>query len=186
MLTIRSLSALILCNGVFANFAVTILGSQVPSPVLGASESRQSSLVGEPGPAASDGTSSTRTARRERVLLITATECPKCETELARLQAAGGEFERMRKKGWRIGSGPENHIQVIRAEQIPELVQQVKAHNYPVVVAINNAEVVRSFKSGCTTPLDAWTFGWLAAGIDQLPRPAPKNLWPSGRLGITH
>ena len=28
---------------------------------------------------------------------------------------------------------------------------------------------MRSFRTGCTTPLDAWTLGWLAKGVNERP-----------------
>jgi hypothetical protein len=81
----------------------------------------------------------------------------------------------MRARGWRIGAGPGNHIEILDADRIPYLVGQLSMHDYPVVVAVEKDQVVRSFKSGCTTPLDAWTISWLATGIDQRPKPMPTE-----------
>ena len=107
-----------------------------------------------------------------RVLFITTRDCPACEAELARLQRPGGDFERMRSRGWRIGTGTANHLQIIDVEQVSDLAPQLNVRSYPAVVGMHNGGIVRSFASGCTTPLDAWTFGWLATGIDARPRPA--------------
>ncbi len=41
--------------------------------------------------------------------------------------------------------------------------------DYPVVAGIDGSEVLRYFKSGCTTPLDPWTFGWLMTGKNERP-----------------
>jgi hypothetical protein len=104
-----------------------------------------------------------------RVLFITAKDCPRCDEELARLRRSGGVFEKMQAGGWRIGEGPENQIQIVDREQEPELVQKLAPREFPVVACVEDGEVVRSFKSGCTTPLDAWTFGFLAKGVDERP-----------------
>ncbi len=108
-------------------------------------------------------------AHSSRVLFITAKSCPKCDVELARLSAAGGDFAWLRSGGWRIGPGTENHIQIVDRDAIPELVRKLDPHEFPAVACIEDGEVVRSFKSGCTTPLDAWTFDWLAKGVNHRP-----------------
>jgi hypothetical protein len=110
-------------------------------------------------------------ARARRVIFVTAKNCPRCDAELTRLRKPGGDFDAMRSLGWRIGAGAENHLQIVDEASIPELVAQLKVHEYPTVAAIDGSEIVRSFTSGCTTPLDAWTFGWLAKGVDERPTP---------------
>src|SRR4029079_12262793 len=52
-------------------------------------------------------------------------------------------------------------------------------------------EIVRSFKDGCTTPLDAWTFGWLLKGKNErpkapIPEPARVDTTNSYRLRGNH
>jgi hypothetical protein len=42
---------------------------------------------------------------------------------------------------------------------------------YPAVVCVENGEILRSFKDGCSTPLDPYTFGWLLKGFDERERP---------------
>ena len=99
--------------------------------------------------------------RPARVLFITAKGCEQCEKELNRLNKPGGEFEVMRLRGWKIGETENNHVQIVDRDEIPLLVELLKVREYPTVACIENGQIVRSFKDGCTTPLDSWTFGWL-------------------------
>ncbi len=85
------------------------------------------------------------------------------------LAPPGGDFARLASVGWKIGAGPENHLQIIDRSAIPELVAQLDVKHYPTVACVDGERVVRSFQAGCTTPLDMWTFGWLAKGIDERP-----------------
>jgi hypothetical protein len=41
---------------------------------------------------------------------------------------------------------------------------------YPALACVDGGEIVRSFKEGCTTPLDAWTFGFLLKGKNERPK----------------
>jgi hypothetical protein len=117
-----------------------------------------------------DGKASERKrAQNPRVLFIVAKDCPRCEQELARLRRPGGDFAKMRVRGWKIGEGAESHLQIVDQETIPDLVAELKPGQFPTVACLDNGEVVRSFQSGCTTPLDLWTFGWLAKGVDERP-----------------
>jgi hypothetical protein len=104
-----------------------------------------------------------------RVLFITTKNCPRCEQELARLNRAGGDFEKMRSRGWKIGEGADNHLQIVDRDAAPDCVRKIEVREFPAVACIEKDEVVRSFQSGCTTPLDMWTFAWLAKGIDERP-----------------
>ena len=110
--------------------------------------------------------------RKLRVLFITAHDCEKCERELERLRQAGGVFESMRASGWKIGETPDNHIHIVDRADVPELAELLKDRELPSVVCVENGEVLRYFKHGCTTPLDAWTFGWLMKGQNERPKPA--------------
>ena len=110
--------------------------------------------------------------RPVRVLFITAKGCERCEAELNRLGKTGGEFDSMRAIGWKIGETPDNHIQIVDRAAVPELAELLKDREMPTVVCIENGEVLRYFKHGCTTPLDAWTFGWLMKGQNERPKPA--------------
>lgn len=108
--------------------------------------------------------------RSTRVLFIIKKDCDRCTDELSRLNAAGGQFEIMKALGWKIGTEPSNHIQIIDGEEIPEIVRKLRVREYPTVACIENDEIVRSFKDGCTTPLDSWTFGWLIKGKSERPQ----------------
>jgi hypothetical protein len=110
--------------------------------------------------------------RNPRVLFITAKECDKCERELKRLRKPGGEFESMQARGWKIGESADNHIQIVDRADVPELAELLKGRELPTVLCVEHGEVVRYFKHGCTTPLDAWTFGWLMKGQNERPKAA--------------
>ncbi len=110
--------------------------------------------------------------RNPRVLFITMKGCSKCEQELARLSLPGGDFESMRTAGWKIGDSAESHIQIIDQETIPDLVEQLNIREFPTVACVNKGEIVRSFKAGCSTPLDVWTFGFLLKGKNERPQAA--------------
>jgi hypothetical protein len=109
-------------------------------------------------------------ARNPRVLFIIERNCDRCEQELSRLRKPGGDFEAMRALGWKIGDGPDNHVQIVDRAAVPELADVLAVREYPAVASIDGGEVVRSFKDGCTTPLDAWTFGFLLKGKNERPK----------------
>jgi hypothetical protein len=138
--------------------------SSLPSQALKASAT---AVLGEKSPAAPPD--SAEPPRNPRVLFITAKDSTRCIEELARLRRPGGDFERMRAYGWKIGPGAGSHLQIVDRDSIPDLVRRLDVHDYPTVACVSNDEIVRSFQSGCTTPLDQWTFGWLAKGIDERP-----------------
>ncbi len=117
-----------------------------------------------------------------RVVFITAKDCPRCDEELARLNRAGGDFEKLRAAGWKIGAGEENHLQIVDREAIAELVEKLEVREFPTVAAIDGGQIVRSFRSGCTTPLDRWTFGFLAKGVDERP---PGSVSEAARVETT-
>src|SRR4051812_18474610 len=104
-----------------------------------------------------------------RVLFITSKDSERCALELARLQSAGGDFEKLRQSGWKIGDGPENHLQIVEAENLPDGIGDLEVREYPAVVCLDHGQVVRSYQAGCTTPLDVWTFGFLAKGTNERP-----------------
>jgi hypothetical protein len=117
----------------------------------------------------SDKPASGKRPLNPRVLFITAKDSPHSDQELARLRRAGGEFDKMKAIGWTIGVGPENMVQIVDRDEVPELVEKLSVKEFPTVACIDHDEVVRYFRWGCTTPLDAWTFGFLAKGIDERP-----------------
>ena len=112
-----------------------------------------------------------------RVIVITSKESEMCRRELERLFKAGGEFEAMRSQGWKIGVTPDNHIQLVDKAEAADLLKQLDASEFPVVACVSDNEIVRSFKDGCSTPLDAWTFGWLMKGVNERPKePIPTAI----------
>ncbi|HEY3966410.1 MAG TPA: hypothetical protein VGM05_17750 [Planctomycetaceae bacterium] len=108
--------------------------------------------------------------RYPRVLYISMKGCPACSRELARLRRPGGDFDGMRAKGWKIGTTSDCHVQIVDRDAIPELIVQFGIQSYPTVICVSKTEIVRSFKSGCTTPLDSWTFGFLLNGQNERPK----------------
>ncbi len=127
----------------------------------------------------------------KRVYFIVANHCERCQFELARLNRPGGDFEAMRAAGWKIGSGPGNQIQIIDQETIPDLIRELNVREFPTVACVIDGKIVRSFKSGCTTPLDVWTFGWLYKGRNErpgamIPEPARVESTGSYRLRGNH
>jgi hypothetical protein len=115
------------------------------------------------------GKTSSSKPQNPRVLFIVSKDNPHCEEELARLRRPGGDFETMQSQGWKIGPGPENHLQIIDQKVIAEYLKHIDLKHYPVILCVSGEEIVRSFRTGCTTPLDAWTFGWLAKGVNERP-----------------
>ncbi len=121
--------------------------------------------------------------RNPRVLFITASDSEASFTELIRLRSPAGAFAAMTSRGWKIGSGPENHVQIVDREAISEIVRKLNVREFPTVACVSDGEIVRSFKSGCTTPLDAWTFSWLLTGKSERPPalvPEPARVASTG------
>ena len=110
--------------------------------------------------------------RSPRVLLITSKESEACRREVEKLSKAGGVFAAMQSQGWKIGVGSDNHVQLVDEKDVPELVKQLDSSEFPIVACVSDGEIVRSFKDGCSTPLDAWTFGWLLKGVSERPQGA--------------
>ena len=109
--------------------------------------------------------------RNTRVVFITAEECDECDRVLTRLRRPGGDFETMKSAGWKIGEGPENHIQIVDRATVADLVEKLEVRDFPTVACITDGEIIRAFQSGCTTPLDSWTLSWLMKGKDERPTP---------------
>jgi hypothetical protein len=107
--------------------------------------------------------------QRVRVLILVRDDCPKCEEQLQQLQRPGGPFEALKARGWKIGESAESHIQITKPTTVPELAKSLGDIDYPAIMATDEKEVVRYFKSGCTTPLDQWTIGWLISGKNERP-----------------
>jgi hypothetical protein len=122
------------------------------------------------------------TPQPARVVFITAKDCPRCDEELARLNRAGGDFDKLRAAGWKIGLDEDSHLQIVDREVIAGLVERLEVREFPTVAAVAGEQIVRSFRSGCTTPLDRWTFGFLAKGVDERP---PGSVSEAARVETT-
>ena len=160
-------------SGRFLAKAVWLLAAVIGFSALAEDQGRNDERTAADATANRSSTEPNRVAPRKlRVLFITAIGCDKCERELKRLRQPGGEFESMRARGWKIGEAADNHIQIVDRGAVPELAELLKSREFPTVVCLQDGEVVRYFKHGCTTPLDAWTFGWLMKGQDERPKAA--------------
>ena len=115
--------------------------------------------------------------RNPRVVVITSKDSTACQRELERLRKPGGEFVSMQARGWKIGTAADSHVQLVDRNDVPDLVRQLNSNEFPVVACVSDDEIVRSFKDGCSTPLDAWTFGWLLKGVNERPQaPIPEAI----------
>jgi hypothetical protein len=63
-------------------------------------------------------------------------------------------------------------VQIVEHDVVSDLVEGLNVREFPTVACISDGEIVRSFKEGCTTPLDAWTFNFLLTGKSLRPRGA--------------
>jgi|GEM_PF-1543240 len=107
-----------------------------------------------------------------RVLFITKNGDARSAEALARLSRPGGDFDTLRSAGWKIGEGPENHLQLLERSAVVAVAEKLEPREYPILLCIEGGQIVRSFRSGCTTPLDAWTIAWIAKGINERPEAA--------------
>ena len=115
--------------------------------------------------------------RSPRVILVIDTTSPNCQRELDRLRKPAGEFAAMQAQGWKIGPGSENHVQLIDRQDAQILLQMLDSSEFPIVAGVTNGDIVRSFRDGCSTPLDAWTFGWMLKGVNERPKaPIPEAI----------
>ncbi len=132
------------------------------------------------------------TPRTKRVLLVISQTSEKSLAELRRLESDGGPFDLLKQRGWKIGRGPENHIQIVDISvpveaDISQIIAERSPTDSPLVVCIEEGEIVRSFQRGCTTPLDQWTFGWMMTGNDERPvayAPEPVQVATTGNYPL--
>lgn len=110
--------------------------------------------------------------RSPRILFIVQDDCPACDAELRRLSEQGGAFEAMERRGWQIGSSVSAHVQIVNVNEMAAQVEDWNLTEFPTVLCLEDEEIVRSFREGCSTPLDAYTFGWLLKGVSERPAPA--------------
>ncbi len=113
--------------------------------------------------------------RNPRVMVIVADDCPECDARLTELQKPDGAFAALRATGWRIGPAADNHIQVVHTRDIAPQISAWRLTKFPAIVCVDGEEIVRSFSTGCATPLDAYTFGFLYKGVDERPQPPPTD-----------
>lgn len=144
--------------------AVLLISCAFPLRLLAAEESQALASISDAGKPV-----------RSRVIIITRDDCPRCEAVLADLRSSGGTFESLKSKGWSIGTTPASHIQIVKRDEVPELAKSLGDVDYPALAGIEGEEVLRFFKTGCTTPLDVWTFGWLATGKNERPLEAASE-----------
>lgn len=115
--------------------------------------------------------------REPRVLLITTAQSAESQAVLQRLQQKSGAFAQLENRGWRIAPTANSHIQLLTAEQRPDLVRRFGITHYPWVGTLQHGQIVRSFSDGCSTPLDVWTFHWLLTGESERPEePMPAEI----------
>lgn len=182
---VRLLSCLVLAATPGDPPAAAVTGS--PPREQGAAAAR--SPQREPG-AADPGTAADTSRPRPssakvlsaKVLFITAKDSAQCDEELARLRRPGGDFALLTSKGWKIGDAADSHLQVVDREAVADLVKQLGITRFPTVAAVRDGQIVRSFQYGCTTPLDKWTFGFLAKGVDERP---PGSVPEAARVETT-
>ena len=107
---------------------------------------------------------------RDRAVIIMAEWCIHCPKEKVATAA-----EKLRKNGWKIGPEPTNQIQILDVDKhTPEADRVFNALDQqmpglPFMVAVEGGKIVRRLETGCTTPIDQWSLGWLATGIDERP-----------------
>ena len=169
---------------VAAIFAVESSQASAAEPTA-ADGQNATALSSSSAPAAASATATPKdaTAKSEsksrtwQVIFVIEKNSAKCDEALKRLNAPGGDFEKRQKKvGWHIGADKDCDVRIVDREEIPELVAQLNVREYPAVGCVEKGELVRSFKSGCTTPLDCWTLCWLASGVNWQPaKPCPKR-----------
>jgi len=107
---------------------------------------------------------------RDRAVIIMAEWCIHCPKEqVAKAVAA------MVKNGWKIGPEASNAIQLldvdkdtVEADRVLNALDQHTA-GLPFMVAVEGGQIVRRLETGCTTPIDQWSLGWLATGKDERP-----------------
>jgi hypothetical protein len=128
----------------------------------------------------------------KRILVVISPDCDRCDDELNKMNAPGGPIEILRKRGWKIGPEPTNHIQIVDRSKpldadISKVVSELPPSDSPVVLCVEDGSIERSFQRGCTTPLDQWTFGWLMTGNDDRPEefvPEPIKVKTTGNYRL--
>ena len=105
-----------------------------------------------------------------QVLIVVQPDCENCDQLLGEVE---NDFEAMRGNGWKIGSAAGDHVRIVEQAEVTELRAEIEKPTFPQVLAVRDGKVLRSFTSGCSTPLDMWTFDWLMTGLERRPVPPP-------------
>ena len=105
-----------------------------------------------------------------QVLFFTAEWCAACKV------IKNIELKALKDAGWRVGEAETDAVRVIDIEKNPNLWKQYGSEEdgLPQFVCIYDGEVIRSLRSGCSTPMDAYGISWTFKGVDE--RPEPKRL----------
>ena len=78
----------------------------------------------------------------KKLLVFTATWCGPCKTVYNPDNPEGTTISELEKVGWKVGNGPENHIQMVDVDENPELFQRYGLTHVPSFVLIRNGELV--------------------------------------------
>lgn len=105
--------------------------------------------------------------RGGRVVIVGAEWCAPCVALKPKVAKA---LDDLKSKGWNMDLFVV--LDITRDEQLVEALVDEPIQDLPFVAFVDNGSVIRHWQSGCNTPMDAWTLGWLATGKSQ--RPAPK------------
>lgn len=147
----------------------TVTANKVPLPEAIPAESRDGSAEEE-----DDHDHDPRHADLQ-VLFITTWQDPAALAELHRMEAVDGPFDQLRDKGWEVGVDPTDNLRIISTDQAREFIVRERITKFPAVAAVFGEEVIRSFTSGCTTPLDVYTFEWMRTGTHTRPPGEPTE-----------
>lgn len=119
--------------------------------------------------------------REKRVLLFSASWCGPCQALKGDLKnpdrTPNAPCALLRQTGWKVGPEASNHIQVIDADESPELMEKFNVQSLPTLVLIEDGRELRRVE-GST---DAWAIGKLYKGFDErLSRREPKTFGVAG------
>jgi len=107
--------------------------------------------------------------REPRLLFVNSLESDWSQQELLRLQQPQAAFEMLQGRGWRIGTAANQHLQLINAEERPDVVGRYGAADFPWVGCLQRGRIVRVYNRRAKAPLDAWSLSWLLSGEDRRP-----------------
>lgn len=98
--------------------------------------------------------------RSTRTLFFTAVWCPPCKSVKEK------SFPTLKAAGWTIGSEPSNHVQVIDADENPDLMEEFEVKTLPTWVRVRGGKVLEQ-RSGL---MDGRTAGfWMRGETETVP-----------------